>query len=180
MDEAASYSSSSKDMSVSPLQRRGRPWKTAVTAIQPIDCFGSMQDSSYVADLRSKLCNPRSQGIYFAAAFCLSTKTDCYRCPPDESFLGITLLPIAAIMSIAPSGEPGEDAGSGSSARGIRERTLKRYTGQKLLDKPASDPIRCKPMVTTATSQTQLFSTALSELTGANFGRQTAQHYLIG
>jgi hypothetical protein len=36
---------------------------------------------AHVADLRSKLRNPRSEGIYSPERFAYQVKTDCYKCP---------------------------------------------------------------------------------------------------
>ncbi len=78
------------------------------------------QIRAHVADLRSKLRNPRSEGIYPPERLFINpqpTATDARR---ERSFLGTTLWRVAAITSIAPSREPARGADSGSSARVIR------------------------------------------------------------
>ena len=137
------------------------------------------QIRAHVADLRSKLRNPRSQGIYAPERFVYQSETDCYRCPAGEILSRTTLLRVAAITSIAPSGEPARDAASGSSARGIRTDAPSSATQPRSSwTRRASNPIRRKLILTegvgngfkSVTSQRRPFSTALSELAGADCG----------
>ena len=76
---------------------------------------------THVADLRSKLRNARSQGIYPPERFVYQPpKRTAIGARRESSFRGITLLPGAATMNIAPSGESARAAGYDSSARVIR------------------------------------------------------------
>ena len=75
---------------------------------------------AHVADLRSKLRNPRSQGIYPRSALSISPKPTPTGVRQERSFPGTTLFPGAATTNIARSGEPARAADCGSSARAIR------------------------------------------------------------
>ena len=134
---------------------------------------------AHVADLRSKLRNARSQGIYPPERFVYQPETDYYRCPAERSFTGTTLLPGAATTNIGRSGEPAWAAGCESSARVIRTVAPSSATrASSCWIKRASNPIPRKRALTAsagngfknATSPRQPSSTALSELAGADCG----------
>jgi transposase len=91
---------------------------------------------AHVADLRSKLRNPRSQGIYSPEHFVYQPETDSYRCPARRILFRHHF--------VARRGYYEYRTNRGTCARcRLRQfctrdksgRTLKRYAGQELLDK---------------------------------------------
>ena len=77
---------------------------------------------AHVADLRSKLRNPRSQGIYPPERFIYQPETDCYRCPAGEILSRHHFVSRRGYYEYRP--KRGTCAGCGSSARGIRTDAL--------------------------------------------------------
>ena len=106
------------------------------------------QIRAHVADLRSKLRNARSEGIYPPERFIYQPKTDCYRCPAGEILSRHHFVVRRGYYEYRPSGVPPRAADCDSSARDKNGRTLKRYAGQELLEKRASNPIRRKLVLT--------------------------------
>ena len=87
---------------------------------------------AHVADLRSKLRNARSQGIYPPERFVYQTETDDYRCPAGE-ILFPPLCCQARLLEYRP--KRGTCAGCRLREFCTRDqngRTLKRYAGQEL------------------------------------------------
>ena len=134
---------------------------------------------AHVADLRSKLRNARSQGIYPPERFVYQTETDDYRCPAGEILYRHHFVARRGYYEYRP--KRGTCAGCRLREFCTRDqngRTLKRYAGQELLDKARqqshspqarSDRKRGNGFKS-ATSPRQPFSTALSELAGADCG----------
>ena len=89
---------------------------------------------AHVADLRSKLRNARSQGIYPPERFVYQTETDDYRCPAGEILYRHHLR--RGYYEYRP--KRGTCAGCRLREFCTRDqngRTLKGYAGQELLDK---------------------------------------------
>jgi hypothetical protein len=91
---------------------------------------------AHVADLRSKLRNPRSQGIYPPERFVYQPETDSYRCPAAKILSRHHFVARRGYFEYRPK------RGTCACCR-LRQfctrdpngRTLKRYAGQELLDK---------------------------------------------
>jgi transposase len=92
---------------------------------------------AHVADLRSKLHNARSQGIYPPERFVDQTETDDYRCPAGEIlYRHHHFVARRGYYEYRP--KRGTCAGCRRREFCTRDqngRTLKRYAGQELLDK---------------------------------------------
>ena len=94
------------------------------------------QIRAHVADLRSKLRNARSQGIYPSERFVYQTETDDYRCPAGEILYRHHFVARRGYYEYRP--KRGTCAGCRLREFCTRDqngRTLKRYAGQELLDK---------------------------------------------
>ena len=129
------------------------------------------------AQQTAQCAQPRNLSV---RTFCLSDRngltTGARR---ERSFTGTTLLPGAATMNIGRSGEPARAAGCESSGRVIRTDAPSSATrARSFWIRRASNPIPRKRALTasagngfkSATSPRQPFSTALSELAGADCG----------
>ena len=91
---------------------------------------------AHVADLRSKLRNARSQGIYPPERFVYQTETEDYRCPAGEILSRHHFVARRGYYEYRP--KRGTCAGCRLREFCTRDqngRTLKRYAGQELLDK---------------------------------------------
>ena len=94
------------------------------------------QIRAHVADLRSKLRNARSEGIYPPERFIYQPKTDCYRCPAGEILSRHHFVVRRGYYEYRP--KRGTCAGCRLRPFCTRDkngRTLKRYADQELLDK---------------------------------------------
>ena len=60
------------------------------------------QIRAHVADLRSKLRNPRSQGIYAPERFVYQSETDCYRCPAGRDPFSTPLCCGSRLLRVSP------------------------------------------------------------------------------
>ena len=90
----------------------------------------------HVADLRSKLRNPRSQGIYSPERFVYRPKTDSYRCPAGEILSRHHFVATRGYYECRPKrGTCARCRLRQFCTRDQNGRTLKRYAGQELLDK---------------------------------------------
>ena len=56
---------------------------------------------AHVADLRSKLRNPRSEGIYSPERFAYQVKTDCYKCPAGENPFSASLCSQSRLLRVS-------------------------------------------------------------------------------
>ena len=91
---------------------------------------------AHVADLRSKLRNPRSEGIYSPQRFVYQPKADCYKCPAGRILSRHHFVPSRGYYEYRT--KRGTCAGCRLRQFYTRDksgRTLKRYAGQELLDK---------------------------------------------
>ena len=134
---------------------------------------------AHVADLRSKLRNARSQGIYPPERFVYQTKTDDYRCPAGEILYRHHFVARRGYYEYRPKRGTCEGCRLREfCTRDQNGRTLKRYRARSFWIRRASNPIPRKRALTasagngfkSATSPRQPFSTALSELAGADCG----------
>jgi transposase len=94
------------------------------------------QIRAHVADLRSKLRNPRSEGIYPPERFVYQPAADCYSCPAGEILSRHHFVASRGYYEYRP--KRGTCAGCRLREFCTRDkngRTLKRYAGQELLDK---------------------------------------------
>ncbi len=91
---------------------------------------------AHVADLRSKLRNPRSQGIYPPERFVYQPETDCYSCPAGEILSRHHFVAARGYYEYRPErGTCARCTLRQLCTRDQNGRTLKRYAGQELLDK---------------------------------------------
>jgi transposase len=91
---------------------------------------------AHVADLRSKLRNPRSEGIYSPERFAYQVKTDCYKCPAGRILSRHHFVPSRGYYEYRTKrGICAECRLRHLCTRDKNGRTLKRYAGQELLDK---------------------------------------------
>ena len=87
----------------SPLPRQGWRWPTAVTAIRPTSLLWlSARFKPIVADLRSKLRNARSQGIYPPERF-LYQPTGLLQMPGGRNPLSAPLRCSARLLRVSPA-----------------------------------------------------------------------------
>jgi transposase len=94
------------------------------------------QIRAHVADLRSKLRNPRSQGIYAPERFVYQSETDCYRCPAGEILSRHHFVAGRGYYEYRPKrGTCARCSLRQFCTRDKNGRTLKRYAAQELLDK---------------------------------------------
>ena len=56
---------------------------------------------AHVADLRSKLRNPRSEGIYSPEHFVYQPKADCYKCPGGKNPLSASLCSQSRLLRVS-------------------------------------------------------------------------------
>ena len=91
---------------------------------------------AHVADLRSKLRNPRSEGIYSPERFAYQVKTDCYKCPAGRILSRHHFVPSRGYYEYRTKrGICAECRLRHLCTRDKNGRTLKRYARQELLDK---------------------------------------------
>ena len=91
---------------------------------------------AHVADLRSKLRNPRSEGIYPPERFAYQPKADCYKCPAGRTLFRHHFVPSRGYYEYRTKrGTCTECRLRRFCTRDRNGRTLKRYAGQELLDK---------------------------------------------
>jgi hypothetical protein len=91
---------------------------------------------AHVADLRSKLRNPRSEGIYSPERFAYQPKTDCYKCPAGRILSRHHFVPSRGYYEYRTKrGTCARCRLRQFCTRDRNGRTLKRYAGQELLDK---------------------------------------------
>jgi transposase len=94
------------------------------------------QIRAHVADLRSKLRNARSEGIYPSERFIYQPETDCYRCPAGEILSRHHFVVRRGYYEYRPTrGTCARCRLRPFCTRDKNGRTLKRYAGQELLDK---------------------------------------------
>jgi transposase len=90
----------------------------------------------HVADLRSKMRNPRSAGIYPPERFAYQSKVDCYKCPAGEILFRHHFVPSRGYYEYRTKrGTCARCRLRQLCTRDRNGRTLKRYAGQELLDK---------------------------------------------
>ena len=91
---------------------------------------------AHVADLRSKLRNPRSVGIYSPERFAYQRETDCYKCPTGRTLSRHHFVPSRGYYEYRTKrGICARCRLRHLCTRDKSGRTLKRYAGQELLDK---------------------------------------------
>ena len=94
------------------------------------------QIRAHVADLRSKLRNARSQGIYPPERFVYQPATDGYKCPAGEILSRHHFVARRGYFEYRPKrGTCARCRLRQFCTRDPNGRTLKRYAGQELLDK---------------------------------------------
>lgn len=91
---------------------------------------------AHVADLRSRMRNVRSEGIYPPERFAYQKKIDCYKCPADKILYRHHFVPSRGYFEYRTKrGTCARCRLSPLCTRDRNGRTLKRYLGQELLDK---------------------------------------------
>jgi hypothetical protein len=97
------------------------------------------QIQAHVADLRSKLRNARSEGIYPPERFLYQPDRDCYRCPAGEILSRHHFVVRRGYYEYRPPrGTCARCSLRPFCTRDKNGRTLKRYAEQELLDKARS------------------------------------------